>query len=340
MNAPHPPLPPGDAAGSGQDVPQPPWHRRALKFLAVRVVFWYIVICVLIMGIQRQLIYHPQKSQAITALEAGMPTGCVHEFTFETEDGLTLNGWHLLPMGTLCTTPEETQQALDDCRWLVLFFHGNAGDRRGRVEDCRIFLEAPADLRADVFVIDYRGYADNPGSPNETGLAADARALWKYATETRGVDPDRIILFGESLGGGVAVRLAQEVCQAGTPPAGLVLRSTFSSLTDAARRHYPWLPVRLLLWDRYPSAERVPDVTCPVLVLHGTEDRIVPYELGEKLFEAAPPLAANNMPKRFVSLKGADHNGILFSHRREITQATVDFLGELSQCREIEASAE
>ncbi len=131
--------------------------------------------------------------------------------------------------GLRCDKPEETQQILADGHWLVLFFHGNAGDRRGRVDYCQVFNGA----RADVFVIDYRGYADNPGSPNETGLLKDARALWKYATETCNVDASRIVLFGESLGGGVAVGLAHEVCAAGTPPAGLIVRSTFSSLTDA-----------------------------------------------------------------------------------------------------------
>ena len=336
MNASNPSPSADDHPAAAEDVPQPPWHRRALKFLALRVVFWYAVICVLIMFMQRQLIYHPEKSQAITAIEAGLPDGCVHDFKFETEDGLSLNGWHLLRRGTICPTPDEAQRALDDCAWLVLFFHGNAGDRRGRVEDCRVFMKSGA----DVFLIDYRGYADNPGSPDENGLAADARGLWKYATKTLGVDPDRIVLFGESLGGGVAVRLAQEVCEQGTPPAGLIVRSTFSSLVDAARFHYPWLPVRLLLWDRYPSAERIAEVTCPVLVVHGTRDRIVPYELGEKLFQAAPPLAGNNIPKRMVRLEGADHNSLLYSHRQEFSEAMENFIGELTRCRADLESAE
>jgi pimeloyl-ACP methyl ester carboxylesterase len=308
---------------------KPPLWKRAGRFLVLRVVVYYVLICVGVMFLQRQLIYHPQRVERITSAQSPLSAGCLHDFAFETEDGLTLRGWHVLRTGARCDTPEETQRILEEGRWLVLFFHGNAGDRRGRVDYSLIFNGAGA----DVFVIDYRGYADNPGSPSEKGLLKDARALWKYATETCRVDPSRILLFGESLGGGVAVSLAQEVCNAGTPPAGLVLQSTFSSLADAAHVHYPWLPVRFLLWDRYSSEDRIGDVTSPVLVLHGTEDRIVPYELGERLFAAAPPLSANHTPKQFVPLQGGDHNGLLLSHRRQISEAIEEFLTKLPKPR-------
>ncbi len=284
MNPFTPSSPSTDPPEPAAESPKPPWWRRTLKFLAYRLVFWYVVVCLIVMCFQRMLIYHPQPAEKITASESPLPAGFVNDFTYETEEGLTLRGWHLSRTG-------NASASLKNCRRLVLFFHGNAGDRRGRIDYAQIFSGAGA----DVLLVDYRGYADNPGSPNETGLAEDARAAWKYATETCGVKPERIVLFGESLGGGVAVRLAQEVCQAGTPPAAIVLRSTFSSLADAARHHYPWLPVRWLLWDRYPSNERIGDVTCPVLILHGTEDNIVPYELGEKLYNAAranPPLVS------------------------------------------------
>ena len=213
-----------------------------------------------------------------------MPAGYVQDISFETDDGLTLHGWHFLRTGQACESADECQQVLDRGKPLVLFFHGNGGDRRGRVTFCQILTGAGA----DVFAIDYRGYGENPGRPTEDGLAEDARALWKYATQERRVPPERIVLFGESLGGGVAVRLAQEVCEAGTPPAGLIVRSSFSSLTETAGSHYPWLPVRLLLWDHYPSADCIGDVTCPILMIHGTKDQVVPYELGRKLFVAAP----------------------------------------------------
>ena len=121
---------------------------------------------------------------------------------------------------------------------------------------------------------------------------------------------------------------------AGTPPAGLILRSTFSSLADAGSNRFPWLPVRWLLWDRFSSAERIGTVTCPVLNLHGTEDRIVPFALGEKLFAVTPDLSANGIPKKFVPLNGADHNDVMLTHEREVTKAIDDFFAELAKLRE------
>lgn len=307
--------------------PKPPWWKRTIRWLVTRGAICYLAICLILMFFQRDLIYHPKRTEKLSVSEAYLPEGAVHEISYETSDGLTINGWHLLREGELHQTERACQESLDEGAPVVLFFHGNAGDRRGRVEYCEIFNR----LGADVFAIDYRGYADNPGSPTETGLYEDARGLWKYATEERSIDPDRILIYGESLGGGVAVQLAHDVCQAGTPPAGLMVRSTFSSMADAAGSHYPWIPTNLLVWDRYPSCETIGNVTCPVLVLHGTDDRIVPYALGQKLFAAAPEFSTHAVPKRFIALKGADHNRLLATHRREFTQAVEQFLGSLHE---------
>ncbi|MCA9070616.1 MAG: alpha/beta hydrolase [Planctomycetaceae bacterium] len=296
-----------------------------MRWLVTRGVICYLAICLILTIWQRDLIYHPKRTEKLSVSESYLPKGMVHEISYETADGLTINGWHLLRKGEVHHTPEACQASLDEGSPVVLFFHGNAGDRRGRVSYCDVFTNAGA----DVFVIDYRGFADSPGSPTETGLYEDARGLWNYATEDRGIDPSRILIFGESLGGGVAVQLAHEVCQAGTPPAGLILRSTFSCIADAAGSHYPWIPTHLLVWDRFPSCETIGDVTCPVLVLHGTEDRIVPYELGQKLFAAVPESSANDVPKQFITLEGADHNRLLDSHRNEFTQAVEQFLTSL-----------
>ena len=279
------------------------------------------------MFFQRSLIYQPDTAETIPLSEALLPAGSVQEISFKTADGLTLHGWHFLRTGQACETPGECQQVLDRGKPVVLFFHGNGGDRRGRVTYYQILNGAGA----DVFAIDYRGYGENPGDPTEAGLAEDARGLWKYATEERGVSPERIVLFGESLGGGVAVRLAAEVCRAGTPPAGLIVRSSFSSLTETAGSHYPWLPVGWLMWDRFPSADCIGDVSCPILMIHGNKDRIVPYELGQKLFAAAPDRSENQFAKQFVTLSGADHNGVLSSHQREFTEAIDQFMAKLSQ---------
>jgi len=270
------------------------------------VLFPYFFIALVLTALQRYLIYPGRSSETISARDARLPEGRVHTITMESEDGLELRGWHVLAAGRTAATREEFDRELALGRTLVLFFPGNGGNRLNRANDCRVLAE----LGADVFLFDYRGYGENPSSPSETRLAADARRAWNYATEVRGVAPERIVLLGESLGGGVATRLAAELSASGSPPAGLILRSTFSSLADVAAGHYPWLPVRLLLVDRFPSADRIGSVTCPLLQVHGSDDSIVPIELGRALFDVAPDVSACGIEKQFVELRGIGHNEI------------------------------
>jgi len=286
----------------------------------------YVAIVVMLAVLQRSLIYLPDRESQIAPQDAGLSPGRVHAITLKTDDGLELRGWHILPPAQSATDPKQCDQQLALGRPVVLYFSGNAGNRAWRIPEFEVFTQ----LGCDVIVFDYRGYGENPGSPSEERLAADATAVWRYATQARRIEPRRLILFGESLGGGVAVRLAAEQCAAGTPPGGLVLRATFSSLPDAAAYHYPWLPVRWLLVDRYESAERMPRVTCPILHLHGLRDSIIPIELGRKLFAAAPPQSANGIPKRFVALPSADHNDILAVAEPEFEAAVAQFLKQLS----------
>jgi hypothetical protein len=277
--------------------------------------------------LQRSLIYLPDRESQIDPQDAGLSPGRVHRITLKADDGLELQGWHLLPPGQSAADPKQCDQQLALGRPVVLYFSGNAGNRAWRIPEFEVFTQ----LGCDVFVFDYRGYGENPGSPSEGHLAADATAVWRYATQTRRIEPRRLILFGESLGGGVAVRLAAEQCAAGALPGGLVLRATFSSLPDAAAYHYPWLPVRWLLVDRYPSAARMPQVTCPILHIHGRRDTIIPIELGRRLFDAAPPQSANGIPKRFVELPAADHNDILDVAGAEFQAAVAEFLKQLAE---------
>jgi uncharacterized protein len=156
----------------------------------------------------------------------------------QSHDGLTLYGWHVLPAGKTATGGDGRRRELQDGQPVVLYFSGNAANRAYRGLEFSLL----ADLGCHVLVYDYRGYGENPGSPSEAHLAADARSAWQYATGEQGIEPGRIILMGESLGGAVAVRLAAEQSQAGSAPGGLVLRAAFSSLVDAGATHYPWLP--------------------------------------------------------------------------------------------------
>ncbi|MFQ5731818.1 MAG: alpha/beta hydrolase [Planctomycetaceae bacterium] len=277
----------------------------ALRRLLFHLFVIYAVVLVLIVLLQRKLIYHPSRTGRLYAADARLPKGAVHDVAVTTRDGLTLHGWHFLANGQTAHSAAECDAHLRAAKWVVLYFHGNAGDRKKREFDCQPFTKAGA----DVLHFDYRGYGDNAGSPSERDFTADARSIWTYAVETRKVPASRIVIFGESLGGGVATRLAGETCAAGTPPGGLILTATFSSLTDAGARHYPWLPVRWLLRDRYPSIEYAPQVTCPVLQIHGRADRIVPIELGRRLHAAFPERSHNGVPRTWVEHSGR-HNGV------------------------------
>jgi fermentation-respiration switch protein FrsA (DUF1100 family) len=168
----------------------------------------------------------------------------------------------------------------------------------------------------NVLLTDYRGYGGNPGSPTEEGLADDARAAHAYVLSRPDVDATRIVYFGESLGAAVALRLAVE-----HPPSALVLRSPFASMTLVGQHHYPLLPVRLLLRDRFPSIERAPRLRCPVLIIAGTLDTIIPIGHTRRLYDAI------TAPKTFLEID-ADHNDHAFLDGDQMIQAIVRFVSK------------
>jgi fermentation-respiration switch protein FrsA (DUF1100 family) len=231
----------------------------------------------LIWSQQRRLIYFPWPDRLPAA--SSVLTGS-QEVVVATEDGIHLGGWFMPAQGG---RPAPA----------VLVCNGNGGNRALRAP----LATALSRAGLSVLLFDYRGYGGNPGRPSEDGLAADARAAQAWLAARPEVDPDRIAYFGESLGAAVALRLAVE-----RPPAALILRSPFTSLTDVGRLHYPWLPVKWLLTDRYGSAARVAQLTVPLLVIAGERDQIVPSALSRRLYDAA------SAPKRFVLVPGADHN--------------------------------
>jgi uncharacterized protein len=300
-------------------VPKGKTFRAKAGWVGRRIVYWYLIILCMLAFFQRSLIYQPTRDSAIDPLAIGLEAGRVEMLSVPTADGLQLNGW-VVP----AFPPPQNGSAP---RLSVIYFPGNAGHRAHRGLD----LDQLSRMGADAYLVDYRGYGDNPGKPNEADFAADAQAVWKFVTQTRHVPPSQVVLLGESLGGGVATRLASEMSAAGTPPAGLILRSTFSSLVDVAAFHYWWLPVRLVLLDRYPSTERIAHVTCPILILHGNVDTIVPFDFAQRLFEAAPGLSSTGVPKKFVALAGADHNDIAIKAREPYRAAVKEFLDQLGR---------
>ena len=236
---------------------------------------------------QRQLIYHPSQFMASPA-EAGVAE--MQTLSVTTDDGLALTFWY--------------RPALPGQPTLV-FFHGNGGNLSGRGFKARPYLDAGF----GVMLAAYRGYGGNPGKPSETGLYADARAQLGFLRR-QGVAPAQWVLYGESLGSGVAVQMAYEQAL-GTPgkaapaPVGaLVLEAPFSSLADAAQAHYPFVPARLLVRDRYDSAAKIGHVQAAVMIVQGEQDRVIPPKLGKWLFQAA------REPKRAHWIPGAGHNNL------------------------------
>jgi pimeloyl-ACP methyl ester carboxylesterase len=287
----------------------------------------YAIVVLMLALLQRSLIYHPSRVPSVSAREAGWADGRVVPVQTTTSDNVVLNGWHVVPPGSSAQNADGANSELKLGRPVILFFSGNAGDRGGRSD----WFEMLAEYGCDVFAFDYRGFADNNGQPSEVAFAADAQAVWKYLTAERGIAANRIVLFGESLGGGVAIRLASEVCEAKTRPRGLIVRSTFTSMADAGAYHYPWLPVGLVLVDRFPSIERIPKVTCPLLSLHGRLDTVVPFEQGRRLFDAAPDQASNGFAKCFVELPTSDHNDVSGTEASLVRKSLGVFLTEIGK---------
>ena len=211
----------------------------------------------------------------------------VEDCFFDTTDGVRLHGWYCKPHrragGSL--VPVESQMVL-------LWFHGNAGNISYRYQMIRKMMALPA----QVFIVDYRGYGKSGGQPTEQGLYLDARAAWDYLTNELGVPAQRIIIFGKSLGGVPAIDLASQV-----EPAGLIVQSSFSSAGDMAAVVLPFLP-RVLLHTKMDSVSKLDRVRCQKLFIHSRADEVVPYELGRRLYEAAPE------PKQFYEVQGAPHN--------------------------------
>ena len=180
---------------------------------------------------------------------------------------------------------------------MVLFTHGNAGNITHRADTLRM-LHDRHDLA--VLTFDYRGYGRSEGTPSEKGLLQDARAARTWLAQRAGVSEQEVVLMGRSLGGGVAVDLAAK-----DGARGLVLISTFTSLPDVAHHHLSLVPARWLMRNRFDSASKIGEYHGPLLVSHGTEDRVVPFEIGAVLFAAA------NRPKQFLTVTGGGHNSPL-----------------------------
>jgi uncharacterized protein len=225
---------------------------------------------------QRRLMYFPDRARTPPA-QAGLAN--VEEVVLKTPDGARVIAWY--------GKAKPGQPTL-------LYFHGNGGslvDRAPRIE--RFMAEGWG-----VYMMAYRGYGGSSGSPSETANVADARLAYG-ALVHEGVDPKSIILYGESLGSGIAARIATE-----RPCAGLILDAPYTSIVELAARTYPFLPVRYVLADRYETDKVIAQVHVPVLILHGERDPVVPVAMGRELARLA------NEPKRLVTFPNGGHSDL------------------------------
>jgi fermentation-respiration switch protein FrsA (DUF1100 family) len=227
------------------------------------------------------LLYFPTRVLDGTPASVGLR---YVDLEIATSDGQRLHGWWI---------PSPRRPATGH----VLFFHGNGGNISHRLAEARVL----ADAGLNVLLFDYRGYGRSTGTPGEAGTYRDARAARAALLAQPGLDGAPVLYLGESLGGAVAAELA-----VAEPPAGLVLQSTFTSVREMARLHYPFVPAALVP-DAYPTLDRVARVRCPLLILHGDRDDIVPLGHGQALFAQAAG------SKRFDVVRGAGHNDLLLA---------------------------
>ncbi len=269
------------------------WKRRLAIGLFTASVLYGVMVGCLMWG-EDYLIYYPAKFPE----GDWEPDGLVREEVFfETENGVMLHGW-------FCAVPGPNV--------VILHSHGNAGNITHRADLARLWQQH---LRASVFLYDYRGYGRSAGRPSEEGLYRDVRAAYRWLTEKKGVAATDVVLWGESIGAAVALDLALNV-----PHRALVLEAPFTSAVDMGRRLFPWAPVRLLMRTRFDNLAKIRRIRRPVLIIHGTNDSIVPFDMGRRLFEAAPE------PRRFLAVQGADHNDLWYRGAEKLLPEIRDFL--------------
>jgi fermentation-respiration switch protein FrsA (DUF1100 family) len=232
---------------------------------------------------QSHLVYFPHREIIGTPALVGLRFA---DEAFRTSDGVQLHGW-FVPAAPAAPT--------------MLFMHGNGGNISYLLET----LVTAHRLGYNMFVFDYRGYGRSQGSPDEEGTYRDAMAAWRYLTTEKRIRAETVILQGRSLGGSVAAWLATQ-----TTPAGLIVESSFTSVPDIGSESYPFFPVRLLSRFRYATIDYIREVRCPVLVIHSRDDEIIPYEHGNKLFEAAKE------PKAFLEISGGHNEGFVLDEKR------------------------
>jgi hypothetical protein len=271
----------------------------AIQRLAMQILIIFILlmawITLYVKYFERRGIYYPTSSIEMTPYHYGLD---YQEVYFSTADGLKLNAWFIKTQTSVAT---------------ILFLHGNAGNISHRVEIIKMFNEAGF----DVFIFDYRGYGRSQGAPTEDGLYTDAHSAYNYLVNEKNIPPERIVLYGKSIGANVAIELASKL-ETGM----LISDSAFTSALDMGKKIFPFIPrslLRLIASVEFDAISKIRDIKIPKLIIHSRDDEIVPFSHGERLFKEANP------PKEFYPMKGS-HNEAIFIYQKEFISRIKGFV--------------
>jgi fermentation-respiration switch protein FrsA (DUF1100 family) len=251
-------------------------RRRQVVTVAMGLLLVYAGVCGLMFIRQESFVFFPEQALAGSPSDVGLQ---YDEVRLRAVDGPTLGAWWI---------PAEKP------RGVLVFAHGNGGNISHRLDKVKLLHE----LGLSVLAFDYRGYGESEGKPSEEGTYRDMDAAVAFVTREKACPAGKLLFYGESLGGAVAVEAASR-----QQPAGLILESTFTSVPAMAKLYYPWLPTGLFLKIRFDSLARIRAINCPKLILHSPDDDIVPYAMGRELFAAA------SEPKTFADLRGGHNSG-------------------------------
>jgi len=254
--------------------------KRMLYTILIGLALGYLLLIGFVYLRQGSMVYYPTKEIEGTPADIGLK---YEEITLKTKDSVNLSAWYV---------PAK------DERGVVLFCHGNAGNISHRLDSIRIFH----DLGLSVFIFDYRGYGRSEGSATEKGTYLDAESAWEYLVNVKGARPEKIILFGRSLGSAVAAELALK-----HKAAGIIIESGFKTIPALGAKFFPYLPLRLISRFQYSTIDKVGMIKMPKLFIHSPQDEMIPYEHGAALFEKAKE------PKEFLQITGGHNEGFLTS---------------------------
>ncbi len=266
-----------------------------MKFISIFLTFLLIYLIILISTylFQRKLLYHPNENNYF----GDEILVNVEKVKIKTKDNINLLSWFHIKNSNKYKT--------------ILFLHGNAGSLENRIHKINHFKN----IDINFLLLSWRGFSGNKGSPNEKGLYEDARSAVRWLN-SKGITEENIIIYGESLGTAVAIEIAQN-----RKFAGVILESPFTSMVEAGKNKYPYLPVKLLLKDKYESNNKIKNVNSPILIMHGKADKLVPFFMGKKLYELA------NEPKFFYFSEYDDH---MMEYNENLLKSLKDFVFSLN----------